>query len=164
MGCGSNVYYQVKPTPLKQGKSTYTIDKFELRLEEPNKDITNPTYLTQEQLAESFREKITNQLKKQGIYGDEYNIDIKMGYSRVFNIGGNKLVKPQFKYNIQILNKNNEPLAFYGIPLSTTEYSYFKELAVSTEIITFTRDAEDEPEDIELISKTIVREIKEIGK
>jgi hypothetical protein len=163
-GCGSNVYYKVKPTPLEQGKSTYVIGKFELYLEEPNKDITNFTYLTQEQLAESFKEKITNQLKEQGIYGDEYIINIDMGYARIFNIGGNKLNKPRFRYSIQILNKNNELLASYSIPLSTIQYSYFKELAVLTEISTFNRDTEDEPEDIELISKTIVAEIKKVGK
>jgi hypothetical protein len=31
------------------------------------------------------------------------------------------------------------------------------------EIGVFKRDAEDEPEDIELISKTIVKELKQIG-
>ncbi|MDR1554960.1 MAG: hypothetical protein LBS39_02915 [Campylobacteraceae bacterium] len=163
-GCGSKVYYKVKPTPLEQGKSTYIIDKLELRLDESTKDITNLTYLNQEQLSESFKEKITNQLKEQGIFGDEYLINIDIDYVRVFNMGGNKLNKPNFKYSIEILNKSGELIASYGIPVSTTKYSYFKDIAVFTEIATFNRDAEDEPEDIELISKTIVEEIKNIGK
>ncbi|MDR1285814.1 MAG: hypothetical protein LBJ88_06410 [Campylobacteraceae bacterium] len=163
-GCGSKVTYTIKPTPLEHGKSTYVINELNLHLIEQGKDITNLTYLTQEQLAESFKHNIASQLKEQGIYGNEYIVNIDIFYNRVFNIGGNKLNKPKFKYDIRILNKNNELLASYTIPLSTTKYSYFKEIAVNTEISTFNRDVEDEPEDVELISKTIAKEIKEIGK
>jgi hypothetical protein len=165
-GCGSKINYEVKPTPLQKNKSTYVLGKFNLFLEESsNKDITNLTYLTQDKLAESFIEKFTNQLKEQGIYGDEYVINIDMYYERVFNIGGNKLNRPQFRYDVKILNKNNELLASYGIGLSTTKYAYFKDAAVNIEISTFNRDAEDEPEDIELICKILVENIKkEIGK
>ena len=42
--------------------------------------------------------------------------------------------------------------------------SYFNDLAVNLQIGTYQRDAEDEPEDIELIAKTLVEEISEIGK
>ena len=48
--------------------------------------------------------------------------------------------------------------------MKTTKYSYFKEMAVLAEIAAFRWDAQDEPTDIDLISKTLVDEIKDIGK
>jgi hypothetical protein len=164
VGCGGGVNYAVKPTPLQQGKSTYQLGNFKLDLDDSSKDPSNFEYLNQEGLANSFKNKITSQLKEQNIYGDEYTIDVDMFYSRVFNIGGNKLNKPQFVYTVSILDKEGKLLASYTIPKSTTKYTYFREIAVNMQIGTFNRGPENEPEDIELISKTLVRDIKEIGK
>ena len=50
------------------------------------------------------------------------------------------------------------------LPLSTTKYSYAKDIAVNLEIAAFQWDAEDEPIDIDMIAFVIVRELSEVGK
>ena len=87
-----------------------------------------------------------------------------MDYERWFNWGGKALNKPHFRYSVKIYDNDDRLLVSYSIPVSTTKYSYFKEIAVLAEIAAFRWDAEDEPTDIDLISKTLVDEIKDIGK
>ena len=74
------------------------------------------------------------------------------------------LNKPHFRYSVKIYDNADRLLVSYSIPASTTKYSYFKEIAILAEIAAFRWDAEDEPTDIDLISKTLVDEIKDIGK
>ena len=86
-----------------------------------------------------------------------------MNYTRTYNYGGNALNKPEFFYTVKVLNNHNELLATFTVPRSTTKYDTFKDMAVNMEIAAFKWDAEDEPQDIELISKTLVKELSQLG-
>jgi len=61
------------------------------------------------------------------------------------------------------LDTNNKPLASFSIPKSTTKYSYVKDIAVNMQIGLYNWKAENEPQDIELISQTLVKELNELG-
>ncbi|QKF83393.1 hypothetical protein [Halarcobacter ebronensis] len=163
-GCGSMYNYDVKPTPIKKAQSKYVVNNFDLTLDDSAKNPLNETYKNESELKESFESFLTEALKNKGLFSEDgYKVDITLFYSRVFNYGGNTLNKPQFYYTVKVLDKNNTQLASFSIPRSTTKYSYFKDIAVNLQIGTFNRKAENEPEDIELISKTLVNELSELG-
>ena len=163
-GCSSNSHYIVKPTPLKSGKSLYVIESLELELHEDNKNPENNNYLNQEELRQSFLDFMTEHLKQENIYGDEYKLNIKMQYDRMFYFGGNSVVTPQFIYSLEIFDKDNNLLVAYSIPKSTIKRSFVYELAYNTQKLVGQWDHEDEPKDVEFMAKTIVKEIKELGK
>ncbi|MDR0467277.1 MAG: hypothetical protein LBG67_00285 [Campylobacteraceae bacterium] len=166
-GC-SGVHYEVKPTPLKSGKSTYSVNKFDLTLDESRSTIPEgDQYLNQEELKESFIGFFTKHLKEQKIYGDEYKINVKMLYQRIFyfeQFGGNSIVTPNFQYYVEIVDSSDKLIASYSIPMSNIKRSVFVQLAHTTEQLFGQWDHEDEPIDIEFLSKIIVKEIKKLGK
>ncbi|WP_375723216.1 hypothetical protein LXN10_11845 [Arcobacter sp. KX21116] len=166
-GCGSSMYnYNVEPTPIKQGKAKYTLKDFNLTLEHGHgRNIQNKTFINENELKKSFEMFINQELEKQSLKGNEkdYKISVTMNYTRVYNYGGNALNKPQFYYTVYVYNTQDKLLASFAIPNSTTKYGYFKDIAVNLQIGTFQRKAEDEPEDIELISKTLVEELSKLG-
>lgn len=166
-GCGGGYHYDVKPTPLQKGISKYVLGDFKFSLTEDHRNKANLTYKNEQELKKDFVAAINKNLAQIGLLGVEgkdYRIDITMNYLRRFNYGGNALNKPYFDYSVEIFDNTGTRLASYAISTSTTKYSYFKDLAVNLQIGTYQRDAEDEPEDIELIAKTLVGEISEIGK
>jgi len=159
--------YNVEPTPIQKGVAKYIVSDFNLTLtNQPTRYEHNTNYKNESELRDEFVEFINKHLKEQGILGDEnsFKIKIQMDYERWFNWGGKALNKPHFRYSVKIYDNADRLLVSYTIPLSTTKYSYFKDIAVSAEIAAFRWDAEDEPTDIDLISKTLVDEIKDIGK
>lgn len=163
-GCGSRYAYDVKPTPLKANKSTYEIKSIDFVLDHGHgRNLANKTFSNEKVTKKIFTSFLKKALVEEKISGNEYFLDIKMYYLRKYNYGGNALNKPEFKYSINILDKENKLIAHYGIPMSTTKYGYFKDLAVNTQIILFNRKAEHEPEDLELITKTMAIELSSIG-
>ncbi|OUT11375.1 hypothetical protein B9N62_05105 [Campylobacter concisus] len=167
VGCAGRYKYNVEPTPIQKGVAKYIVGDFNLTLtNQPTTYEHNTNYKNESELRDEFVEFISKHLKEQGILGDEnsFKIKIQMDYERWFNWGGKALNKPHFSYSVKIYDNADRLLVSYAIPLSTTKYSYFKEIAVLTEIAAFRWDAEDEPTDIDLISKTLVDEIKDIGK
>ena len=167
VGCGGRYKYNVEPTPIQKGVAKYIVSDFNLTLiNQPTRYEHNTNYKNESELRDEFVEFINKHLKEQGILGDEnsFKIKIQMDYERWFNWGGKALNKPHFRYSVKIYDNDDRLLVSYSIPVSTTKYSYFKEIAVLAEIAAFRWDAEDEPTDIDLISKTLVDEIKDIGK
>lgn len=167
-GCGSSMYhYHVKPTPIKKGKSMYTIRNFELTLDHGSShNLENKTFKTESELEESFKLMILKELSSRSILGDENSLqlDISIYFLRRYSFGGNALIKPHFDYTVKIYDSQGTLLLDYEIPRSITKYSYFKDIAVNAQITTFTWDAEDEPQDVELISKGFVKRLSELGE
>ncbi|AOO65598.1 hypothetical protein [Sulfurospirillum halorespirans] len=166
-GCGSTYNpYVVSPTPIKKEQSKYYLQDISLVLDDSmGKLETRTIYLNQETLRKSFEEFINSELKEQGAYAEgDLKISIEMYYARIFNTGGRKLNKPEFHYSIKVFDQNNTLLAHYNIPRSTTQYNAIRNFAVNMQIGTFQRDEKDEPEDIALISKTLVKELRELGQ
>ncbi|MDN5041709.1 hypothetical protein O8C80_00050 [Aliarcobacter butzleri] len=168
VGCGSIYNYKVEPTPIKKGESKFTIEEFNLKLTHGHGyNIENKTFKNEEELKSSFVQFINQKLKEKNLLGsaeNSYKVKINMNYERRYNYGGNALNKPYFYYSIDILDSNQKLLVSYSVPLSTTKYSYAKDIAVNLEIAAFQWDAEDEPIDIDMIAFVIVRELSEVGK
>jgi hypothetical protein len=166
-GCGSSMYnYSIKPTPIKQGEAKYVLKSINLKLEHGSgRNSENKTFKNENELKQSFEKFVTKELKKQSLLGGEnsFKVTIDMNYKRTYNYGGNALNKPQFFYTVKVYNLEDKLLANFSVPKSTTKYGTFKEIAVNAEISVFKWDAEDEPQDIELISKTLVEELSELG-
>ncbi|ODS22446.1 hypothetical protein AB835_14090 [Candidatus Endobugula sertula] len=80
-----------------------------------------------------------------------------------FNWGGKALNKPEVSFTAKV-TKNGQLLASFGESKFTTKYGSFKDIAVNAQIAAFKWGAEDEPKDIELISKTIVDDVYNVGK
>ena len=167
-GCGGSIYnYNVTPTPIQQGTSKYVINDISLELTHGHgHNINNKTFKTEDQLKKSFKIFLNKELEKQSLLGNKnsYKLNIDINYMRKYNYGGNALNKPEFDYTVSVYNSNEKLLATFSIPRSTTKYGYFKDMAVNLEIGIFKWDAEDEPQDIELISKTLITELSELGK
>lgn len=83
-------------------------------------------------------------------------------YLITFNSGGEALNKPQVSHSLAI-SQNEAKLASFASKKYTTKYAYFEDAAVNIEIAAFLWDSEDEPRDIELISKLIVEDLANIG-
>lgn len=83
-------------------------------------------------------------------------------YLITFNSGGKALNKPQVSHSV-VISENETKLASFTSSKYTTKYAYFEDAAVNIEIAAFLWDSEDEPRDIELISKLIVEDLANIG-
>jgi hypothetical protein len=166
-GCGGSMYnYKVEPTPIKQESSKYIIRNVSLKLNHGHgRNLENKTFKNEDELKKSFVILLNKELKKQSLLGDNksFQVDIDIDYTRKYNHGGNALNKPEFFYTVRIYNLENKLLADFTIPRSTTKYGYFKDAAVNLEIAVFEWNAEDEPQDIELISKTLIKELSQLG-
>jgi len=166
-GCGSTFDpYVLKPTPIKKEQSKYYLQNITLVLDD---SMANPearsNYLNQEALRKSFEEFMNSELKEQEAYAEgDLKLSVEMYYARIFNVGRKKLNKPQFKYTVKVFDKNDVLLARYNIPLSTTQYNSVRNFAVNVQISTFQRDEKNEPEDIALIAKTLVKEVRALGE
>lgn len=164
-GCGSMYNYMVKPTPIKEGESKYILRDVDLKLEYGyGRNIENKTYKTEKELENSFKELILKELSEKAMLDNNgFLVDVNIHYKRVYNHGGNSINKPEFYYIVKVYSKDGKLLADYSIGKSTTKYGTFKDIAVNAEIGIFQWDAEDEPQDIALISKTLVKELSELG-
>lgn len=158
-------HYDVNPTPLKKGEAKYVLHNVNLALDHGHgSNLENKTFANEEELKKSFEVFITQALKEKDLFAENgFKLDIDLNYTRTYNYGGNALNKPQFFYTVKVLDANNKPLASFSIPKSTTKYSYVKDIAVNMQIGLYNWKAENEPQDIELISKTLVKELNELG-
>lgn len=168
-GCGgkSQSIYIVNPTPLKKESSQYYVKDLKVNLQHGHgRNLENKTFSSEQELQSSFAKYINDSLIAKKIYAKNgYGLSIVIDYTRTYNTGGNALNKPEFFYTVSVYNDaTNTLLANYGIPKSTTKYSYFEDIGVNLKIGTFQWGAEDEPRDIKLISKTLAREVSEFGE
>ncbi len=174
-GCGGTAYYDynVEPTPIKQGTAKYTLKDIKLTLSHGHgRNLENKTFKNEDELRKSFKMFINQELEKQSLkassdnleLSDNFKLSVNINYTRVYNWGGNALNKPEFNYTVNVYDTSDKLLASFGTRAkSTTTYGTFGSFVVDTEIILFQRDAEDEPKDIELISKTLVKELSKLG-
>lgn len=167
VGCSSNLKYLTTPTPLKKESSQYYVKDLKVNLQHGHgRNLENKTFSSEQELQSSFVKYINDSLIAKKIYAKNgYGLSVVIDYTRTYNTGGNALNKPKFFYTIGVYDDaTNTLLANYGIPESTTKYSYFEDIGVNLKIATFQWGAEDELRDIELISKTLVKEVSEFGK
>ncbi len=166
-GCSSTYNYNVEPTPLQKGKAKYFLKNFNLKLTHGSgQNKENKTFKNEKELKQSFEDFINKELIKQSLKGTStgFQFSVDMNYERTYNYGGNALNKPEFYYTVKIYSYEKELLANFDINKSTTKYSYLKDIVVNAEIAVFKWDAKDEPKDIALIAKTLVRELANLGK
>ncbi|MEZ8826513.1 hypothetical protein AB6E04_19325 [Vibrio amylolyticus] len=166
--CSSSPYtYHVEPTPLKKQETKYSIAEVNVNLTQGyNGDASLEKFATQAEVQELFRKTLESNLNDAGVLArddeTEVNLVIDIDYVRTFNHGGESLNKPEVSHNVTIIS-GSEKLASFSQGKYTTKYGYLKDLAVNMEITAFSWDEEDEPQDIELISKLIAQDILNVG-
>ena len=168
--CSSSPYqYHVEPTALVKGKTQYVLGDVTVKLTlghggKPNDE----RFASEETLTQSVKDYLTTELQNKKILAlDSVNADavlnVSIDYERRFNYGGNALNKPHVSF-IAKITKDEQLLASFGESGFTTKYGSFKDIAVNAQIASFTWGAEDEPKDIELISKMIVDDVYQLGR
>ena len=130
IGCGgsSSSIYLVKPTPLKEGSTMYSLKSLKVNLLHGHgRNEENKTFATQEELEKSFADDIIKYMNNEKIYSDKANylLDVEINYTRIYNYGGNALNKPEFIYTIKIYDQSDKLLVNYSIPKSTTNFGGF---------------------------------------
>lgn len=168
IGCSSKSQsiYIINPTPLKKESSKYYVKDLNVTLYHGHgRNLENKTFSSEQELQGLFAKDIQAHLVTKKIFSkDGYGLSITLDYTRTYNYGGNALNKPQYVYTVKIYDSsNNTLLVSYSIPPSTTKYAYLEDAAVSFKIGLYQWGAEDEPRDIDLISKTLVNEISLLG-
>jgi len=167
-GCASMYNYSVSPTPIEKNKSKYVLRNFVLKLENSiyKQNDKNETFKSQSELEESFRLFIEKELSTKMMLDNKngFLVDIEMLFKRIFFVGGNALSKAQFSYIVKAYNKNDELLADFEVSNSTVNYGYLKDKLVTMQMAAFSWNAKNEPQEIELISRTLVEELAKMGK
>lgn len=169
-GCSSSPYvYHVEPTQLQSNQTQYNINSVVVNLKLGEGAIPgDESFANQEQLKEQFKASLITHMKEKGIYTDKlsdsgFAVDFNINYERKFNYGGKSLNKPAVSHDVAVMNAKKQKLASFSQGTYTTAYGTFVNAAVNIEIAAFSWDAEDEPRDIDLISKQIVEELAELG-
>ncbi len=165
-GCSGGVKYAVQPTPLKQKSSQYYLKDLKVTLHKSGfENQENKTFYNQAKLQAEFKDDLQKDLKTKNMDSSQgFGLVINLDYTRIYLFGGNALAKPNFSYSVDVYsNDGNTLLAHYSIPESTTKYAYLEDAVVSTKVMLFQWDAEDEPKDIALITDVLTREISALG-
>ncbi|KJY83089.1 hypothetical protein TW81_08735 [Vibrio galatheae] len=166
--CASSPYqYYVKPTPIKKQQTVYKVDEINVNLTLGHGAIPGDnSFAGKSELQKQFKKYLESSLLEKGLLAqneqDALDVSVTVDYKRNFNHGGKALNKPEVSHSVTIHNEK-EKLAGFSKAGYTTKYAYFDEIAVNLEISTFNWDQEDEPRDIELISKQIVDDIVNAG-
>ncbi len=168
-GCVSSPSMQdAESIPLEKGKSSYYLKNITVNLTLGHGAIPgDDSFSNEEELTKQFNNSLSMALKKKGILASDSSsadaeLEITIEYKRNFNYGGKALNKPRISHLVNIY-KDGKKLVSFGQDNYTTKYSYFKELAVNAEIASFNWGADDELQDINLISEAIVDEISNVG-
>lgn len=160
--------YQADSISLKKGKSTYYVKNVTVNLTLGHGAIPGDTsFSNKEELEKQFAKSLSTALKRKGQLASDLSnadaeLEITIDYKRTFNYGGKALNKPQISHLVNIY-KDGEKLVSLNQNNYTTKYSYFKEIAVNAEIASFNWGADDELQDINLISESIADEISNVG-
>ncbi|MCG9781930.1 hypothetical protein L1D52_06140 [Vibrio brasiliensis] len=166
--CASSPYtYHVEPTPLKNHETAYFVSDVKVNLSLGHgADPANTQFADQDELQAQFRQYLEASLKEQGLLASNKehgtSVIVNIDYKRTFNHGGKALNKPQVSHHV-VISDENQKLASFSAKNYTTNHGTFGEAAVSVEIAAFNWDQEDEPKDIELISKSIIKDLVNAG-
>ena len=169
-GCTSRPYvYHVEPTQLQSNQTKYNINSVVVNLVLGHGAIPgDDSFATQEQLKKQFEKFLIVHMKEKGIYTTKmddtgFSINLTIDYNRTFNYGGKALNKPNVSHSVIVVDGKQQKLASFSQKNYTTTYGTFGDVAVNVEIAAFSWDAEDEPKDIDLISKSIVKDLADLG-
>ncbi len=168
-GCASSSYtYHVEPTPLVAGQSKYLLGDVNVSLIEGHGAPTaSSLYMDEKTLTKEFSDALKKHMKEQNVLASsaesaDGSINVDINFTRTFHISGNALAKPQIGHSITV-KKDNQLLASVTKAPYKTKYAYFEELAVNTEIAVGSWDEEDEPKDVDLVSKLIINDVAKMG-
>ncbi|KKC99495.1 hypothetical protein [Photobacterium halotolerans] len=169
-GCASSPYqYYEETTSIQKGITKYHLNDVNLQLTLGHGGIPGDTsFASESQLKDEFYVALLDEMKKKNLLASDTDKDavqanISVRYQRNFNYGGKALNKPIVSHEVSV-QRDNKPLASFQASGYTTKYAYFEDAAVSLEIATFQWDAEDEPRDIQMVSKLIIEDLSELGK
>ncbi|MCY7295196.1 hypothetical protein [Alteromonas sp. a30] len=167
--CASSPYtYHVEPTPILKQKTPYKVSQVSVNLTLGHGAIEgDTTFANKTELESQFRNYLEASLKEKGLLAAEntegLSVSFSIDFKRRFHLGGGALGKPEVSHSV-VIQDGDKALASFGKRNYTTKYAYLEDLAVNLEIAAFSWDQEDEPRDIELISKLIVEELINAGK
>ncbi|MDO6765392.1 hypothetical protein [Agarivorans sp. 1_MG-2023] len=168
--CASSPYtYDVEPTPIKKGETQYLLGEVTVKLTlGQGASDDESTFVSEAELNQQFVKSLQQHLTENNLLATDDSVDsikmnVEIAYLRTFNHGGKALNKPQISHTVTIDGQHGQ-LATFGKSNYTTKYGGFKDAAVNLEISMFNWDAEDEPKDVDLISRLIVEELSGLGK
>jgi len=169
-GCASSPYqYYEESTSIEKGVTKYHLNEVNLHLTLGHGAIPgDTTFVSESKLKEEFLSALLEEMKKQGVSAsnDDSNAvkaNVSIQYQRNFNYGGKALNKPVVSHEV-LVQRDDQPLASFKSTGYTTKYPYFEDAAVSLEIASFQWGPEDEPRDVQMISKFIVEDLSQLGK
>lgn len=168
-GCASTSYtYHDKSVPLKKGVTKYQLKNVVVNLHLGSNAIEgDASFASQDELKEQFTESLQKHLKENNILdtrpnADSVQVSVTIDYTRKYTYGGKALVKPEISHSV-LVSQGDVKLASFGQSDYTTKYGYLKDSAVNLKIATHQWDAENEPEDVDLISSLIVKDLFNLG-
>ena len=160
VGCASTT----NKIPAEKGINSYFIKDVNVNLSLGHGAIDGDvTFATQEVLKQQFQEALNKYLIENNINSSQAtsnsaSLVITIDFLRRFNTGGKALNKPEISHKVAFY-QDEENIYNQSRKSYTTKYGYFQNLAVDLEIAAFQWDAEDEPKDVDLISKMIVDDL-----
>lgn len=171
-GCSSSPYtYHVEPTPLVAGQSKYVLGNVDVNLTITGwpRPKDESLFATEQTLTQEFLDSLKKHLKEKGIEAASSDqadaiINISVDFARGYHpVADNALVKPSVKHRVTI-ERNGQTLVTTSNGPYQTKYAYFGDMLVNQEISFGTWDYEDEPRDVDLVSKLIIEDISKMGK
>jgi hypothetical protein len=157
---------QMKKIPASAEISAFHLKEVTVNLIFNGNEIPgDTTFASQEEFAKNFEDDLVKYLKEKNIYSassreDVAELYITLDYTRNYTHNGKALIQPYVSHNVKVYSGDSELLSF-GVSNYTTKYDYFTQFAVVTQRLAYEWDQEDEPKEIDLISKTIINDLKE---
>lgn len=171
IGCSFSRYnYVIDPTPIVKGETKYTVSDVKVTISQTNdlfleKSISDK-YLSEENMAKIFKEKIIDELKNNHLFDSSengYQISITLNYNRVYVTMSNTVTAPTLTYS-WIIEKNQKPIAKYSSRKMKINRGAGKGFDVFTKIGSSEINPQVEPLYLEVIAKSIVEnDIVDVG-
>lgn len=169
-GCASSPYtYHVEPTPLVAGQSKYVLGDVQVHLVEGHGAPTGDSpYVNENELTKEFTEALKKYMKIENVLADsaassDGTLNVEVNFTRTFHISGNALAKPEISHSVKV-NKDDQTLVSMSQSPYKTKYAYLEDVAVNVEITAGNWDEEDEPRDVDLVSKLIIEDVSKMGE
>lgn len=167
--CASSPYtYHVEPTPIKKQKTAYKISEVKVNLTLGHGAILgDDSFVDGIELQRQFTEYLESSLNEKGIHAqdekDYLEVTFNIDFTRVFNVGGKALNKPEVTHFVTV-SSNGKNLASFSQGPYTTKYSLYEDIAVNLKIAAFLWGKEDEPKDVKFISQLIIDDLANLGR
>ncbi len=165
MGCASRFVYSDKSVPIKKGVTRYHLGKVEVNLKlgtNGEKGENDTVYFSQKELVQEFTTDLKKYLKEYNIFDSTSSgltLSAEFDFVRNFNLLGKKALNiPHFSHIISV-KKGNKKVAYYSFTDYVINYSVVRNLKITASL----SGPEDEKEDIDLVCKEIIEELKNLG-